>query len=180
MERGEYIMRLALPGERLVHGVLDWVRRIWRDTLNQPDPGDLAETLKRIVSVPFVDYARGDGVTVGPGQEIEWTPVLVSDANPWVDGYRGLWGLDTGDRLAGERAPAGPKYTRVGTVRQSWNDPLGFVGLAAAADTGERAERHGGAHRGAAHRARRRRRPRQRRLRPSSRSWASRCAGSRR
>ena len=44
--------------------------------------------------------------------------------------YRGLWGLDTGDRLAGERAPAGPKYTRTGTVRQSWNDPLGFVGLA--------------------------------------------------
>ena len=42
----------------------------------------------------------------------------------------GLWGLDTGDRLAGERAPAGPKYTRTGTVRQSWNDPLGFVGLA--------------------------------------------------
>ncbi len=130
MERGEYIMRLALPGEQLVHGILDWVRRFWRDTLNQPDPGDLAEMLKRLVSVPFVDYARGDGVTVGPGQEIEWTPVLVSDEVPWVDGYRGLWGLDTGDRLAGERAPAGPKYTRVGTVRQSWNDPLGFVGLA--------------------------------------------------
>jgi len=130
MERGEYIMRLALPGERLVHGVLDWVRRFWRDTLNQPDPGDLAEALTRLISVPFVDYARGDGVAVGPGQQIEWSPILISDADPWVDGYHGLWGLDTGDRLAGERAPAGPKYTRTGTVRQSWNDPLGFVGLA--------------------------------------------------
>ena len=133
MERGEYIMRLPLPGERLVHGILDVVRRMWRDTLNQPDPGDLAEALKRLVSVPFVDYARGDGLTVGPGQEVEWSPIVISDDVPWVDGYRGLWGLDTGDRLAGERAPAGPKYTRTGTVRQSWNDPLGFVGLASAA-----------------------------------------------
>ncbi|HEY8199564.1 MAG TPA: hypothetical protein VIF44_07295, partial [Candidatus Limnocylindrales bacterium] len=133
MERGEYIMRLPLPGERLLHGVLDVVRRTWRDTLNQPDPGDLAEALKRLVSVPFVDYARGDGLTVGPGQEVAWSPIVISDATPWVDGYRGLWGLDTGDRLAGERAPAGPKYTRTGTVRQSWYDPLGFVGLASAA-----------------------------------------------
>jgi len=80
--------------------------------------------------VPFVDYARGDGPTVGPGCDHEWTPLLVADADPWLDRYRGLWGLDTGDRFAGERAPAGPKYTRVGTVRQSWSDPLGFAGLA--------------------------------------------------
>jgi hypothetical protein len=131
MERGEYIMRLPLPGERVLHGVLDWVRRFWRDTLNQPDPGDLAQALQRLISVPFVDYARGDGLTVGPGQDVEWSPVVIDDDVPWVDRYRGLWGLDTGDRLAGERAPAGPKYTRTGSVRQAWNDPVGFVGLAA-------------------------------------------------
>jgi hypothetical protein len=130
IEPGEYIMRLALPGAALQRGILDWVRRTWRDTLNQPDPGDLAEMLARLVSVPFVDYARGDGIAVGAGQEVEWSPILVSDADGWVDAYRGLWGLDTGDRMAGERAPAGPKYTRDGTVRQSWNDPLSFVGLA--------------------------------------------------
>ena len=61
MEQGEYIMRLALPGAALQRGILDWVRRLWRDTLNQPDPGDLAESIARLVSVPFVDYARGDG-----------------------------------------------------------------------------------------------------------------------
>ena len=130
VEPGEYIMRLALPGAALQRGVLHWLRRTWRDTLNQPDPGDLAEMIARLVSIPFVDYARGDGVAVGPGQEIEWSPIPVSDADGWVDAYRGLWGLDTGDRMAGERAPAGPKYTRAGTVRQSWNDPLSFVGLA--------------------------------------------------
>ncbi len=130
LERGEYLMRLPLPGEELLHGVLDALRRFWRDTLGQPDPGDIATSVQRAVSVPFVDYARGDGLAVGPGQEVEWSPVLIGDDTPWVDGYRGLWGLDTGDRLAGERAPAGPKYTRTGAVRQSWNDPLGFVGLA--------------------------------------------------
>ncbi len=131
MERGEYIMRLALPGERLLDGVLGWIRGFWRDTLNQPDPGDLFASLKRLISVPFVDYARGDGHSVGPGQEFEWSPILVSDEDGWVSGYRGLWGLDTRDRMAGERAPAGPKYTRTGSVRQAWNDPLSFVGLAA-------------------------------------------------
>ncbi|HEY3071247.1 MAG TPA: hypothetical protein VGJ46_00385 [Candidatus Limnocylindrales bacterium] len=130
LERGEYIMRLPIPGERNLRGPLDLARRIWRDTLDQPDPGDLAGNVRRALSVPFVDYARGDGTSVGPGCEVEWTPILVSDNDAWVDGYRGLWGLDTGDRFAGERAPAGPKYTRVGTVRQSWADPLGFAGLA--------------------------------------------------
>jgi len=131
MERGEYIMRLPLPGERLGDGILAWIRTFWRDTLNQPDPGDLFASLKRAVSVPFVDYARGDGYTVGPGQEVEWSPILISDDDGWVHRYRGLWGLDTRDRMAGERAPAGPKYTRTGAIRQAWNDPLSFVGLAA-------------------------------------------------
>jgi hypothetical protein len=140
MEQGEYIMRLALPGAALQRGILDWARRLWRDTLNQPDPGDLAESIARLVSVPFVDYARGDGYTVGPGQQFEWSPILVGDDDGWVDAYRGLWGLDTGDRMAGERAPAGPKYTRTGTVRQSWNDPLSFVGLAGAPTPAETRE----------------------------------------
>ena len=130
LERGEYIMRLPFPGEKNLRGPLNLLRRGWRDTLGQPDPGDLAGRVGRALSVPFVDYARGDGVTVGPGCDHEWTPIVIGDSDAWVDGYRGLWGLDTGDRFAGERAPAGPKYTRTGTVRQSWADPLGFSGLA--------------------------------------------------
>ena len=140
LERGEYIMRLPFPGERNLRGPLDLLRRIWRDTLDQPDPGDLSGRVRRAMSVPFVDYARGDGVSVGPGADHDWTPIPISDADPWVDGYRGLWGLDTGDRFAGERAPAGPKYTRTGTVRQAWLDPLGFSGLAKVAPPSRAAE----------------------------------------
>jgi hypothetical protein len=126
LEQGEYIMRLPFPGERNLRGPLNLIRHLWRDTLAQPDPGDLAKSVAGALSVPFVDYARGDGLVIGPGS---WTPHLISDKDGWVDAYTGLWGLDTGDRFAGERAPAGPKYTRTGTVRQSWYDPLGFSGL---------------------------------------------------
>ena len=129
LERGEYIMLLPFPGERNIRGPLDLLRRLWRDTLAQPDPGDLAARARRALSVPFVDYARGDGRVVGPGGDVEWSPTIVGDEDGWIDRYRGLWGLDTGDRFAGERAPAGPKYTRTGSVRQSWHDPLGFAGL---------------------------------------------------
>ena len=128
-EQGEYLTQLPLPFARGARGALDALRTFWRDTLNQPDPGDLARRIEGALSVPFIDYARGDGRAVGPGGTDEWTPVLIDDSVPWVDGYRGLFGLDTYDRFAGERAPAGPKYTRSGTVRQTWNDPLGFAGL---------------------------------------------------
>ena len=128
-EQGEYVTTVPLPALRGLTGLLEAARAFWRDTLRQPDPGDLAASLESALSAPFIDYARGDGMSIGPGQSGEWSPVLIDDGTPWVDGYRGLFGLDTYDRLGGERAPAGPKYTRSGTVRQSWHDPLGFVGL---------------------------------------------------
>lgn len=128
-EQGEYLTQLPLPFARGARGALDALRTFWRDTLNQPDPGDLAQRITGALSVPFIDYARGDGRVVGPGGDTTWDVTLIDDSIPWVEGYRGLFGLDTFDRFAGERAPAGPKYTRAGTVRQSWNDPLGFAGL---------------------------------------------------
>jgi hypothetical protein len=128
-EAGEYLTTVPIPALRGLQRWLGGVREFWRDILRQGDPGDLAARFESALAVPFIDYARGDGVSIGPGQAEEWTPVLVDDSTAWVDGYRGLMGLDTRDRLGGERAPAGPKYARSGTVRQSWNDPLGFLGL---------------------------------------------------
>ncbi|HEY0717778.1 MAG TPA: hypothetical protein VGD68_09200 [Streptosporangiaceae bacterium] len=79
--------------------------------------------------IPFIDYRRGDGPGVGPGEAITWHPVLVDDETPWLLNYRGLWGLDTGDPFGGERAPAGPRYEREGAVRLCWSDPVGWAGL---------------------------------------------------
>ncbi len=128
-EAGEYITTVPLPAFRGLRGLFDFVRHIWRDTLRQGDPGDLGARVEAALSIPFVDYARGDGKAIGPEQGEAWSIVPVDDGVPWVDGYRGLWGLDTRDRFAGERAPAGLKYTRTGAVRPSWNDPIGFLGL---------------------------------------------------
>ena len=139
-EQGEYLTVVPLPALRGIKGLLGAIRDLWRDTLRQPDPGDLATSLEQALAVPFIDYARADGLAIGPGQAAEWTPVPIDDSVDWVDGYRGLFGLDTRDRFAGERAPAGPKYGRTGTVRQSWNDPVGFAGLSKVATPFRRPE----------------------------------------
>ena len=83
------------------------------------------------LAIPYVEYQRGDGVTLGHGQQRPWRPVLIDDQTPWVRHYTGLWGDDTNDRLGGERGPAGPRYNRDGSVRQSWSDPLGWTALEA-------------------------------------------------
>lgn len=81
------------------------------------------------LGIPFIDYHRGDGARVGPGEARQWHPVLVDDATPWLRDFRGLWGLDTGDPFGGERAPAGPRYERDAAVRLCWSDPVGWAGL---------------------------------------------------
>ena len=126
--RGEYLMQVEPSFLAPLHGAAAALDRVWTTSLRQSNELNLDEGLKNLLSIPFVDYARGDGRTIGPGQDEPWTPLLIADADGWVDGYRGLWGLDTWDPLGGERAPSGPKYNRDGTVRQSWRDP--WAGLA--------------------------------------------------
>jgi hypothetical protein len=96
-------------------------RRFWTDALGQ-EPSDPFR-------IPFVEYARGDGMAVGAGQEQGWVPVVIDDNTPWVSQYRGLWGFFARDPISGENAPAGPMYNRDGTPRAAWYDPLGFAGL---------------------------------------------------
>ncbi|MGL5858040.1 MAG: hypothetical protein ACRC35_06480 [Angustibacter sp.] len=117
------------------------LQHVWREVLGQGDEGPRPARRgpRGRLSVPFVDYARGDGEHIGGvgelseshagGHEWQWSPVLLLGDEPWLDRYRGLWGLDTRDPWGGERAPAGPKYERDGSLRRSWYDPLGFVGL---------------------------------------------------
>lgn len=126
---GEYLMQVEPAMLAPLRGIAKALDRFWTSTLRQSGQLNLDEGLHNLLSIPFVDYARGDGRVIGPGQAEMWTPILISDADGWVDGYRGLWGLDTWDPLGGERAPSGPKYNRDGTVRESWSDPLGWAGL---------------------------------------------------
>lgn len=118
--KGEYLISAPLP----LPGWLDNVRRWFLRVL----PWYTDDT-SGVIGIPYIDYKRGDGVAVGPGQDREWHPVLIDDETDWVRDYRGLWGLDTQDIFGGERAPAGPRYERNGTIRQSWGQPVAWAGL---------------------------------------------------
>jgi hypothetical protein len=111
-----------LPIPERVRAAVDALARFWRRTLGQAG----RESPFR---APFIDFARGDGLSIGPGQEQEWTPNSIDDDTPWVATYRGLWGLYAQDPISGENAPAGPMYNRDGSPRPSWFDPLGFAEL---------------------------------------------------
>lgn len=131
---GEYLTELKLPLPRRLARMTDSIRSFWRKTLRQysggvngPQPED--ET--SYFNIPFVDYARGDGLSIGPGGEKQWDPPrLMQDPAPaWVSGYRGLWGLYARDPFEGEDAPAGPMYNRDKSVSRTWYDPVGWAGL---------------------------------------------------
>ncbi len=117
---GEYLISAAVPLPGWMASVRHSILRIlpwYRDDTSGA------------IGIPYIDYKRGDGLSVGVGQDRPWHPVVVDDQTPWVRDFRGLWGLDTQDVFGGERAPAGMRYERNGTVRQSWAQPVAWAGL---------------------------------------------------
>ena len=126
---GEYLTELTLPLPSPLARVADAVRSFWKTRLGQY-VGD-GDDGSGYFHIPFVDYARGDGLSVGEGGDREWDePRLITDPPPdWVSGYRGLWGLYARDPFEGEDAPAGPMYNRDKSVNRAWYDPVGWAGL---------------------------------------------------
>jgi len=130
---GEYLAEMELlflsPLVRLAERLARVVRKaLGREQGGQVEPADRARF--DVFRIPFVDYARGDGWSIGPGQDREWDEPCTMDPTPaWALNYRGLWGLYARDPAAGENAPAGPLYNRDGTMRRAWYDPLGWAGL---------------------------------------------------
>jgi hypothetical protein len=128
--RGEYLTELAFPLPRALSAIRRVARRFWYVTLRQYADEDYGEKPYEQFTIPFVDYGRGDGLSVGPGQDREWDPPRLMNPGPsWVSGYRGLWGLYTQDPFEGEDAPAGPMYNRDKTISREWFDPVGWAGL---------------------------------------------------
>ncbi|HET6846316.1 MAG TPA: hypothetical protein VFH29_05740, partial [Anaerolineales bacterium] len=119
--KGEYQAEVDLD----LPGWLEWLRRTWNAFWTQM----LGQRPADPFHIPFVDYARGDGMKIGPGHTRTWDPILVDSSVTWINQYRGLWGLFARDPISGENAPAGPMYNRDGSPRNAWYDPLGFAGL---------------------------------------------------
>ncbi|MDD1752641.1 MAG: hypothetical protein LUQ38_06065, partial [Methanotrichaceae archaeon] len=126
---GDYLLSVEPKFLHVINDNLVSIRAFWHNTLGQSTLFGPTEQRQARLIMPYIDYARGDGLSIGPGQEKSWIPILISESMGWAEDYRGLWGLDTKDRFGGERGPAGPKFNRDGTVRVSWYDPLGWAGL---------------------------------------------------
>ncbi len=130
-QNGEYLTQLSLPFFRpmrrffrQVESIIGFLFR--ENNRHQHD----AQKKDQMFTIPFVDYALGDGLSIGPGCEETWGDPVVIDPKPaWVENYRGLWGYYTQDPFSGEDAPAGPRYNRDGNIRQAWYDPLGWAGM---------------------------------------------------
>jgi hypothetical protein len=130
---GEYLAELELPFLSPLAQLLGRLQRSLRKALGQ-DEDRRTEASEQagfnIFRVPFVDYARGDGMSIGPGQDKAWDePRLLDPVPAWASNYHGLWGLYAHDPISGENAPAGPLCDRDGTMRRAWYTPLGWAGL---------------------------------------------------
>ena len=87
IERGEYLLAVPLKLPPVVRTLGTAFRGFWTGTLRQGNTGGaMGGEGAPIGSVPFVDYARGDGVAVGPDQPNEWSPVVIGEVTRWVDG----------------------------------------------------------------------------------------------
>jgi len=128
---GEYLTELNIPLPAPLARTANAVRGFWKERLGQYAGEGEEEGGPGYLHIPFVDYARGDGLSIGAGSDRAWDPPrLMLDPPPrWVSGYRGLWGLYARDPFEGEDAPAGPMYSRDKSVNRAWYDPVGWAGL---------------------------------------------------
>ncbi|MFN8633403.1 MAG: hypothetical protein U0893_06070 [Chloroflexota bacterium] len=125
---GEYVAEIEVP---YLHRFARPIRRLASFGLQALRQAGLLDAVPQVelFRIPFVDYARGDGPAIGPGEPRGWSPVLLDPVPAWVSRFRGLWGYFARDPAAGENAPSGPMYNRDGTVRLAWYDPIGWAGL---------------------------------------------------
>lgn len=125
---GEYVIRIEVPLLARLSATIGAVRAVWRTALRQG--GGTSDGSDGELHVAFVDYARGDGLKIGPGGDLAWDAKLLEE-QPALVHFRGLWGRFTDDPIRGEDAPAGPRFNRDGSVRTTWYDPVGWTELTA-------------------------------------------------
>ena len=119
-EAGDVVVSVALP---VLRRTVEVAARAW----GWLAPWSRWSPPAGAFGLPFVDYMRGDGTAVRPGQALGWEACVVSDTTPWVRDYRGLGGwtpmtcsVASGRRQAPATSAAVPCVPR-GPIR--WDGP---------------------------------------------------------
>jgi hypothetical protein len=63
---GEYLIEAEVPPLKRLAGLIQSVRGFWAKAVRKGTAG--GPTVRSVLAIPFVEYARGDGVSLGPGQ----------------------------------------------------------------------------------------------------------------
>jgi hypothetical protein len=88
---GEYLTKIELNVLAPLTRTTRQVQRVWKRLMREPETP--AEDAGAALAIPFVDYARGDGLVIGPGGDEPWAaPVRIDEMVGWVRSYRGSVG----------------------------------------------------------------------------------------
>lgn len=129
-QRGEYMTELVLGFLKPLGTVIKRLQAFLNKNFSSSKASDDGENYQKVFTIPFIDYALADGLSIGFGCEESWAePVILGPAEGWAMNYHGLWGYYAQDPFSGEDAPAGPRFNRDGSVRLAWFDPLAWSGL---------------------------------------------------
>ncbi len=71
---GEYQAEVSLPLPNWFSGITKVLNKFWTETLGQPEGNPFR--------IPFVDFARGDGLGIGEGEKHAWSPVVIDEFGP--------------------------------------------------------------------------------------------------
>ena len=141
--RGEYLTELAFPLPRAISAVRRILRRFWYVTLRQYADEDYTEKPYEQFTIPFVDYGRGDGLSVGPGQDREWDPSSPHEPGAIVDlGLSGAVGPLHPGPLRGRGRPGGPDVRPRQDHQPRVVRPRGLGRARQGADPGRRTRNH--------------------------------------
>jgi hypothetical protein len=71
---GEYLIEAEVPPLRRLAGLVQTVRGFWHKVARRGTAA--GPRVQNVLTIPFVEYARGEGLSLGPGQEGEWQAVV--------------------------------------------------------------------------------------------------------
>jgi len=86
---GEYLAEVEMEFLSPLVRLVDYLQELWRKALRQAQgrEGNHGEPSFNVFRIPFVDYARGDGLAIGCDQELNWEePILMGDELPRLVG----------------------------------------------------------------------------------------------